>query len=487
MRLAAKLVLLYLVGLSAIVAVFTVLTLQSDRRLWREQHARRSIELTAAIGPAIAECLRRGDIADAHRLLQRASFGLQQTKLTLVQTTGNIHDADPMFRRVRTVFTQSDDRQPRIISTVPVRVDDGTCGLLRIESVPRDANAFSSAMRRSAIALSSVTVLSAAVIAVGGLIWVGRPLAGLIEKVNRIAEGNFADDDNDAVRTGDELGRLSAAIDNMRRSLAEQRDRIDSETHRRIRTVEQLRHADRLRTVGRLAAGIAHEVGTPLAVVSGRADLIARGGLNDNDIRDSATSIKEESDRIADTIRGLLDFARGGTEIQTTPRVGEPVSNDMTSTLDGCGVAETIDSAVSLIQPIANNAGCQIVREHPDQAIVAAIESTVLRQCLTNLMDNAIDADARQIHVAHHAIQDEVEIIVRDDGNGMDASTMEHAFDPFFTTKDVGRGTGLGLSIVYGIINDAGGRIDVESHSESGTKFSIRLPAMDVSDIEPNP
>jgi two-component system, NtrC family, sensor kinase len=106
------------------------------------------------------------------------------------------------------------------------------------------------------------------------------------------------------------LSQLATALNQMCRQLDDQQQRIRSETAERLAAMEQLRHADRLKTVGRLAAGIAHEMGTPLNVVSGRAGLIASGKLSDEEIQQSALTIKAEADRITGIIRQLLDFAR---------------------------------------------------------------------------------------------------------------------------------------------------------------------------------
>jgi signal transduction histidine kinase len=233
----------------------------------------------------------------------------------------------------------------------------------------------------------------------------------------------------------------------------------------------QLRHAERLTTLGRLASGIAHEIGTPLNVISGRAELIASGSLNSDAIAASANIVVAQADRISVIIRQLLDFARkGGTRVERT---------DLTS---------LVEHTALLLGPLASKSGVEIVStgEHAE----ADVNRSELQQVITNLITNAIHAmpggGKLEVSVATEVARDPrssqaspdtyAVLRVQDHGGGIASETLPRIFEPFFTTRDVGVGTGLGLSVVFGIVQDHGGWIAVDTTPGEGTKMSVYLP-----------
>jgi signal transduction histidine kinase len=274
---------------------------------------------------------------------------------------------------------------------------------------------------------------------------VATPLHQLVEKTRRIGRGDLSGPVS--IRGGDELHDLGEALNSMCDELASSQ--------------EQLRHADRLRTVGQLAAGIAHELGTPLNVISGRAGLIASGRLEGNDLADSAATIKEESDRIAKIVREVLTFAR-------------PPAPDR-ATVDLRRLAE---QTVDLLGTMAERASATITLDPADTPVEADVDAGQIQQVITNLAVNAIQAspEGGVITVRVVSADDECRIDVEDNGPGMEPDVIERVFEPFFTTKDVGEGTGLGLAVAYGIVREHGGRIAVESEPGRGSRFSVHLP-----------
>ncbi|MFO0572145.1 MAG: HAMP domain-containing sensor histidine kinase [Polyangiaceae bacterium] len=247
--------------------------------------------------------------------------------------------------------------------------------------------------------------------------------------------------------------------------------RLEIEARLRHETLDQLRHSERLNTVGKLASGVAHELGTPLNVISGRAQLITTGKVEPEPVRKHAAIIAQQADRMAVIIRGLLDFARrGGTEKSLEP------------------LHELCSETAALLRPLATRIGAEIVvRGEPIQALVNRPE---LQQVLTNLITNALQAMSSGGTVE---ITTGAEVIaapggsprkslscavirVSDDGDGIAPEVLPRIFDPFFTTKDVGHGTGLGLSVSYGIVRDHGGWIRVNSRVGAGTTFAVHLP-----------
>ena len=474
MRLAAKLILIYLLGLLLIVGVFTALTVSNQRRLAVEQQSRRAAELVASMRPSIAGALRRGGVDEVQRLLDSSSSQIRSLEMRYVRDGKRIFASTT----IRSVVHDLDNGRV-IVTQVPLSSRDPSLGTIEIVS----GSAYSSetlrhALLQSGVALFSVTALSALVIGIGGIYWVGRPLRHLITRVDSIAEGDWNPREPLAAR--DELGRLSVAIESMCRSLASSRLRVEEETRRRLDTVDQLRRAERLGTVGRLAAGMAHEVGTPLAVVSGRAELIASGRLSQAQTRDNAGIIKREADRIADIVRQLLGFARGGGGDRRVFCLGElmrEMRGLMTPIAEKSGVEVIVDDSDDDETPQrSSNRRCEVFADRSQ-----------VQQVVTNLISNAIDASATRIELTCRPdTDDRVVMTVHDNGDGMDDETREHLFEPFYTTKDVGRGTGLGLSIVYGILQEHGAAVEVSSRIGEGTEFVIRWPAA-AQASEPSP
>jgi signal transduction histidine kinase len=229
----------------------------------------------------------------------------------------------------------------------------------------------------------------------------------------------------------------------------------------KIRLQEQLRHADRLATIGQLAAGVAHELNEPLANILGFAQL----ALKDTGVPKQAESdlqkIVESSLYAKDVIQKLLIFAR-----QTPP--SKTVIN----------INETITSALSFFKKRFTEKSITLHLElNPDLPEIVA-DKAQLTQVIINLCVNAIQAMSfgGDLTITTSLHKEKVQIVIEDNGIGMSEDVRKRIFLPFFTTKDVDQGTGLGLAVVHGIISAHKGSIEVESKVDEGTRFSIRLP-----------
>jgi signal transduction histidine kinase len=252
--------------------------------------------------------------------------------------------------------------------------------------------------------------------------------------------------------------------------LAAVHDRVASEVKLRVEALEQLRHSERLTTVGKLAAGVAHELGTPLNVISGHADLIA-SGVSPDDLQRSLRVIRSQVERITRVVRQLLDFSR---------RAGiGPEKTDL---------SRLVAEALELFRPLAEKKDISLVQS--GGAVATTVNGSEIQQVLVNLVTNAMHAMQRggTIEIttdtamvvapgqsrgrpAPHA-----RISVRDEGSGIAPHVLPSVFDPFFTTKEVGEGTGLGLSVSYGIVRDHGGWISVDTLVGRGTSFHVYIP-----------
>jgi signal transduction histidine kinase len=233
----------------------------------------------------------------------------------------------------------------------------------------------------------------------------------------------------------------------------------------------QLLRAEKLATVGVLAAGIAHEVGTPLGIVRARAELLAAKLDAGHPQAGGVQVIVEQIDRIVRTLRQLLDFARVRPSDTGAVRLGQ-----------------TARAVVELLRFEAQRCKVSLEVLIDEDVPAVAANADELQQVLVNVVLNACDAcehatGARRVTIAAHAEPPgaggwtPVRIDVADTGVGIPAADRDQIFDPFFTTKKRGKGTGLGLTIASQIVRNHGGRIDVESDEGRGTRVSIVWPA----------
>ena len=230
---------------------------------------------------------------------------------------------------------------------------------------------------------------------------------------------------------------------------------------------QQLIHGEKLASVGRLAAGVAHEIGNPLAAILGLLELLREGDLSPAQSREFLQRVQRETERIHGIIRDLLDFARRDVD-----------ASDGYETTD---LREVIDDAVNLVKP---------QKESKDIAIEVEIDPRIaqvvgprhrLTQIVLNLLLNALDAleGKGRIEVRAQPSTDGagVSLLVMDSGPGIAPAMRDKLFDPFTTTKPAGKGTGLGLAVTHAIVEALGGRIDARNRAQGGACFEVQLRA----------
>ncbi|PTL83088.1 ATP-binding protein [Vitiosangium sp. GDMCC 1.1324] len=264
-------------------------------------------------------------------------------------------------------------------------------------------------------------------------------------------------DETERMRADMELRALAA-------SLKEANQKLESEMAARVAALEQLRHADRLSTVGKLGSGIAHELGTPMAVISGHAAMIADAEVEGEAARQSARTIILQADRMARIIRQLLDFSR-----RRQPQKSE------------VDLRAVLKQVTTLLAPLSGRRMQRIDFEEPSEPLRAQVDPAQLQQALTNLVVNALQASPDKGTVTLKLSATETPkpcalIEVIDRGSGIDPANLQKIFEPFFTTKPVGEGTGLGLPVSMEIVREHGGWLDVQSTPGQGTHFSLFLP-----------
>jgi len=221
----------------------------------------------------------------------------------------------------------------------------------------------------------------------------------------------------------------------------------------------QAMHSDRLVSLGQLAAGVAHEINTPLANIMLIAESVRRR-TSDPWTRARVDSLLHQTESAARIVRGLLDFAR-----RPEPMVGE------------FDLGDSVRAAVGFVEG-KHAAGVSVEVVAPREPLRVRGDRDQIGQVITNLLNNAYDAlnGEGRIEVRLAADNRRVHLSVRDDGPGISADVLGHLFEPFFTTKSEGKGTGLGLAICHGIVQSHGGTIDVQSEVGKGSTFSVHLP-----------
>jgi PAS domain S-box-containing protein len=223
---------------------------------------------------------------------------------------------------------------------------------------------------------------------------------------------------------------------------------------------EQLRQAQKMEAIGKLAGGVAHDFNNLMTAVLGYSDLVLKRLPPGDPNREKIEAIRESSIRASDLTRQLLAFGR-----RQMLQIAD---------LDLRDVVERMDS---LLRRLIGE-DVVLVTHSGDEPVVVRADRTQLEQVVVNLAVNARDAMPTGGTLAIDVVTDEdaAVLTVTDTGIGMDAETVERIFEPFYTTKAVGEGTGLGLSTVHGIVGQSGGLIEVESELGSGTRFTVRLP-----------
>lgn len=320
-----------------------------------------------------------------------------------------------------------------------------------------------------------VLVATITVVVVGALFLargVARPLDRLVEAAARLgAEGGLPPLGPPGDEAGPGLARVAVAFERTAAALSEERARLaakveelEASNRRLAETREELLRSERLASVGRLAAGIAHEVGNPLGAIGGYAELartrLATGSVDAAAADDFLRRIGEEVQRIDAIVRDLLDFARPAA-----------------LALGPVEVVAALEAAARLARMQGRFREVRLeVRLAPGLPSVQADERR-LSQVFLNLLLNAGDAmaGAGRVEVTGRLDGDQVVIEVSDSGPGLSPEARLRLFDPFFTTKEPGQGTGLGLSVCHGLIASFGGAIEAGEAPGGGARFTLRL------------
>ena len=477
MKLALKLAVAVMPGALAIIAAAAFVELRRERdEMGADQLAddlslaRLVMRSVGTTWEAAGEQRARAQMAELDASEPRLRLRMVDVHGTAVGVSGD--ERAKLLRGEELLREPGDDHPDWLHIVCPIRVRGTVVAAIEVAEAPPDLQV----QKRRAVwsTIATTLALSATMVLVTLLVgaWiVGRPITALISQARRVAAGDLGA--RSTPRQRDELGELTRELNGMLDQLEAAAASVRASTEQRFATLEQLRHAERLTTVGRLATSVAHELGTPLNVVAGRARLVIEDAA---EAPTHARIIIDQTERMAKIIRQLLDYAR-----RRPPQKG----NQDLKLLTG--------DVLSLVQTLASKKGVAL-RFAPDVAEAAVVaDPTQIQQALTNLVVNAIQASRdggevdvvlrarrakRSVPPVHAEPEDRdcFEVAVRDHGPGMPADVLARVFEPFFTTKPVGESTGLGLSVAHDIVDEHGGWIEAESEPGRGSRFSMFLP-----------
>ena len=354
---------------------------------------------------------------------------------------------------------------------------DGKTAVVEVrQSLEGVAGQFAEALRERLVA--RLVVLLAFVLSVVAVTrWsIARPIRRLMDGARAVGRGDLAQ--RIEIRRRDEIGELAEEFNRMSESLQQAHAALLQESEARLRLEEEVQQAQKLAAVGMLAAEVAHEVGTPLNVISGRAEALARVIRPDDAGRHHVDVIASQAERITAIIRALLDYTR-----PRRPSLREE------------SVPPLLRRVVDLLQGRCRDRNVRIAVELPGTLPRVVADPDQLQQVFLNLLVNAIDASPaggtiRVTAGGTASLPEEgragitrgvvdgscVDIHVTDEGAGLSADELAHVFDPFFSTKKRGQGTGLGLPIVEEIVRAHRGEVEMLSIPGRGTELIVRLP-----------
>lgn len=472
MRLTAKYLVAVVLAVVLVLSVDAAVQVRHETGIFLSDLSRDHRVLAHTLKAVLQEVLTT-DVSHTEALLRAVDQGTPDVRVRLVSLdgvrTGELPDAEDLAA-LRAGRERDHLARGFFYTWVPLRHPHGELHAVEVrETLVREHLwVQGSVYRNGLLALSSIVVLG---LVVGLLGWwfVGLPTRALVDKARRVGAGDLSTPVILSQR--DEFGIIARELNAMSEQLADARRQVIAQSDARVTMLEQLRHADRLRTVGQLAASIAHELGTPLNVVQGRAELLREVEGAPEEVSEHAGIIAAQTRRMTAHIRQLMDFSRR--------KQRDRARTDLRA---------LAQQTVELLSPMAHKRGVTL-KVHGGR-LDAEVDAGQMQQVLTNLVVNAIQAspesstveivsgpsDATPPEDQRVAPGPYASLSVSDEGRGVEPEHISRIFEAFFTTKGVGEGTGLGLPVAWEIVREHGGWIAVESVVGEGTRFTVHVP-----------
>lgn len=469
-----------------IVGLYGAYQLRNERSDLREV-ARRELLLTAtALQVSAGHALRDRQASDVRQLVEAVESRDATLDVLVFDDSGalvtggrrqrrdgvddRVRRALAEFEATRGVVLRFDeqDERPSLVGAFPIGEAGATPfgTLIVVRSLDELRRDLSSEFRAT---LLSLFTLLGGLVAAGWVLsfaLVRRPLQDLVRAMRTVRAGDLTA--QVVLERRDEIGAAGAEFNAMMGDLAEARHRLVHEAEARAAFEARLQHTDKLNTLGQLSAGLAHEIGSPLQVVNGRARALAARGDLPADLRRTAEILAAESDRITRIVQQLLTFARHATPAMTTAQLLPPIRD-----------------IVELLQPEAAHRGVQLALRHAPSLPAVTADASQIQQVVMNLLTNALRSTppGGRIEVALDAKGSSFTLAVIDTGHGVPDELLSRIFEPFFTTQMHQGGTGLGLGIVKSIVEAHGGVVSLTTRAGAGTSVTVSLP---IAEVEPD-
>jgi signal transduction histidine kinase len=480
--LARKLTLILLVVVVLGATTFGVLWTREALRALERRKVARLNTLAQTSRVAVENMLETGSLDDLRGMVERLEesreisvFVLNESGEPMIQPTRPVpllSEETLDSTRVRSVWLTRARQRVRVH---PLAGADGTpIGKLVVVQDWADFVA----RRRDEVWRIAEFVLALALMT-GLAVWltvrylVARPLARLGEVVQAISEGQMGPASRIRTARRDEIGALGRALNDMQEALGRSEAQLRSEIDTKLRLERSLHAAERHAVLGRVAAGLAHETGTALNVIQGRAELLLEETNGDRSTRAALDVIVRQCGRMARIIRGLLDYSR--------PQ--PPALEDVDLNAVVSGVVDFLGPAIRHLD---------VTVRLSDLMVPIRADRRLMEDVIVNLVMNAAqamrDGGILEVDTAAGAPSPTgrpgrfATLRVADNGPGIPAEAVDRIFEPFFSTKGNGEGTGLGLAICYRIVSEHGGEIDVDSEPGRGTTLRVYLPGDGAAD-----
>ena len=471
-------------------ALFDLKERTSERRMAIEREARAIASTLRLALESQASAFRIPSDAQL-RELARDSGGWRVTVIPreLATSLPSATMSAAQLRRLRTLlevpglmFSEVEDDHyffALALRAVPTHADHDeegvVLGMLEIAKPAQAIQTTASDLSRALILVVLVVLVTTIVVGALAGRFVSRPITKLLRGIDDVAKGDLSHvilSEHD-----DEIGAIATRFNEMTYSLRESRGETQRQNEAKLALEQRLSQTEKLATIGQLSAEIAHEVGTPLNVIAGRARSIQRKARDPEAVEKNAGIIAEQTARITRIIQRLLDFARRKVGAPERARVN---LNEL---------------ALTTVELLGSQFSAAKVRTRLDRAEGLPLvdgDADRLQQVLINLLLNAMQAmpeggvltiETQRIHRTRPGLetgaeQDFVMLVVSDTGVGIPPAIRDKVFDPFYTTKEGQGGTGLGLAVCSGIVKEHDGWIDVDDAPGGGTVFRVYLPTL---------
>jgi signal transduction histidine kinase len=321
------------------------------------------------------------------------------------------------------------------------------------------------------LAVALVTLLGYAVLTQ----LIVRPVGRLLNTMERVTFGDL--EARSEVGGGREMRSLQEAFNRLVSTLAADEARIKEQirelqliNQKLERTTDSLVRSEKMASVGRLAAGVAHEIGNPVSIVQGYMEMMKRPDVSLEEMTEWVAQSSAAVDRVDAIIRDLLDFSRPAMD-------DEPLR---------CDVRDAIEQTLNLLRPQKSFQHIEVSLTLCDEAVTGAISEKRFQQVLVNILINAAAATrdvagGGRVSIEVTLVDSQIQVSIADNGPGLTKDAQRHLFEPFFSTKEPGEGTGLGLAICYSIMTNCGGDISVAGAGDKGCTFVLAVPAAKAS------